>query len=278
VPELPEVETTLRGLVPSIEGRALQDWSVRNASMRWPVDLPEVIRGQVARRLRRRGKYILFEFPSGAVIVHLGMSGSLRFVPRDTPHLKHDHVEFDFGGTHLLRFNDPRRFGCVLWQAGDAEGHRLLRDLGPEPLGNQFSAAYLKRLAVSRRIAVKSFLMNANVVVGVGNIYANEALFMAGVRPTRSVNRIPLHKFEDIGRAVRHVLTAAITQGGTTLRDFINPEGRPGYFRQKLAVYDRAGQPCVRCGEAIEVIVLGGRGTFYCAACQPSHGFGPVSC
>ncbi len=278
MPELPEVETTLRGIAPFIEGRRLGAWTVRNASLRWPVEIPALLKNQPVVRLRRRGKYILIEFQSGALLIHLGMSGSVRCVSRAAQVLTHDHVEFDFGGDTLLRLNDPRRFGSVLWQPGDADSHRLLAHLGPEPLGNEFSASYLKVRARHRKVAIKPFLMDASVVVGVGNIYANEALFLAGIRPTWAVGRVPMHKFEDLTVAVRRVLDDAITQGGTTLRDFVSPEGRPGYFRQRLKVYDRLGEACLVCGGTIEGVVLGGRGTFYCPVCQPVRGFGRLTC
>jgi len=277
MPELPEVETTLRGITPFIEGRELIGWTIRNSALRWPVEIPVLLKNQPVVRLRRRGKYILLEFHSGALLIHLGMSGSFRCVPRGAMVLTHDHVEFDFGGGILLRLNDPRRFGSVLWQPGEADTHRLLAHLGPEPLGNEFSASYLKVRAHHRKVAIKPFLMDSSVVVGVGNIYANEALFLAGIRPARIVGRVPLHKFEDLIHAVRRVLSEAITQGGTTLRDFVSPEGRPGYFQQRLKVYDRKGEPCTVCGEAVEGVVLGGRGTFYCPVCQPVRGFGRLT-
>lgn len=278
MPELPEVETTLRGIAPFIEGRALVNWTIRNPSLRWPVQIPAHLKNQSVVRLRRRGKYILLEFRNGAILVHLGMSGSFRCVPRTADYLTHDHVEFDFGGETLLRLNDPRRFGSILWQSGEADSHRLLSHLGPEPLGNEFSASYLKARAHDRKVAIKIFLMDSSVVVGVGNIYANEALFLAGIRPARAVGRIPLHKFEDLTVAVRRVLGDAITQGGTTLRDFVSPDGHPGYFRQQLRVYGRKGEACRACGKAVVGIVLGGRGTFYCPVCQPVRGFGRLTC
>jgi formamidopyrimidine-DNA glycosylase len=278
VPELPEVETTLRGIAPFVERHQLIGWTIRNPSLRWPVEIPANLKNQPVVSLRRRGKYILLEFKTGALLVHLGMSGSLRCVSRAVPYLDHDHVELDFGGDTLLRLNDPRRFGSVLWQSGDVESHRLLAHLGPEPLGNEFSASYMKGRALRRKIAIKTFLMDSSVVVGVGNIYANEALFLSGIRPARQVARIPLHKFEDLTVAVRRVLSDAITLGGTTLRDFVSPDGRPGYFRQQLRVYDRKGQECRICGEAIVGVVLGGRGTFYCPVCQPARGFGRLTC
>ena len=278
MPELPEVETTLRGIAPFVERQKLIGWTIRNPSLRWPVEIPTFLKNQPVVRLRRRGKYILLEFQSGALLVHLGMSGSFRCVPRAAPYLTHDHVELDFGGEILLRLNDPRRFGSVLWQSGDVDSHRLLAHLGPEPLGNEFSADYLKARALRRKIAIKTFLMDSSVVVGVGNIYANEALFLSGIRPARQVARIPLHKYEDLTIAVRRVLSDAITQGGTTLRDFVSPEGRPGYFRQQLRVYDRKGEECRICGETIVGMVLGGRGTFYCPVCQPVRGFGRLTC
>ncbi len=278
MPELPEVETTRRGLAPLIEGQALRQFAVHQPMLRWPVSIPNELPGHVVQRLRRRGKYLLFDFEHGSLIVHLGMSGSLRFVERETPRLLHDHVELDFGGVHLVRLNDPRRFGCVLWQPGGGETHPLLASLGPEPLENEFSGQGLFEKARARKVAVKLFVMNSHIVVGVGNIYANEALFLAGVRPTRAAGRIPRGRFEDVARAIRMVLDDSIRVGGTTLRDFLNPEGKPGYFRQSLRVYDRADQPCVRCGAGIESVVLGGRSTYYCPSCQPSRGFGPVSC
>lgn len=278
MPELPEVETTLRGIEPFVSGRRLRQWTVRNPSLRWPVDIPALLRDEVVTATRRRGKYIILEFPPGAMLIHLGMSGSLRVVSRGTPFLTHDHVELDFGGEYVIRLNDPRRFGSVLWQAGDAERHTLLSGLGPEPLGNEFTAAYLKAASKRRRVAIKLFVMDSTVVVGVGNIYANEALFLAGIRPTRSVSRIPLHKFEDLVTAIRRVLADAIVQGGTTLRDFVNPQGQAGYFRQQLRVYDRSGNDCLTCGGTIVGRVLGGRGTFYCPDCQPAQGFGRMTC
>jgi len=278
MPELPEVETTRRGLAPFIEGYKLVAFSIHQSRLRWPVEIPESLLGQTVRRLRRRGKYLLAEFDAGALILHLGMSGSLRFVARDGILLTHDHLEFDFGSEKVLRFNDPRRFGCVLWQQGDGENHPLLASLGPEPLENEFSGDQLFARSRGRRVAVKVFLMNAKVVTGVGNIYANESLFLAGVRPTRMAGTIPRHRWEHVARAVRKVLADSINLGGTTLRDFINPEGRPGYFRQQLRVYDRGGEPCIQCGTPLTAVVLGGRSTFYCHACQPAKGFGPVSC
>lgn len=278
MPELPEVETTRRGLLPLVEGHTLVAFNIRQPLLRWPVHIPTKLTGQPVQRLRRRGKYILFEFEVGALIVHLGMSGSLRFVPRHGEWLLHDHIELDFGGDLVLRLNDPRRFGCVVWQEGDAENHPLLASLGPEPLENEFSGDTLFEAARSRRVAVKVFLMNAKIVVGVGNIYANESLFLAGVRPTRAAGGIPRARFDALARAIRKVLGDSITQGGTTLRDFINPEGKPGYFRQSLRVYDREGAPCLRCDQPIKSVVLGGRSTFFCPSCQPSRGFGPVSC
>lgn len=278
MPELPEVETTLRGIAPFVAGKPLVSWNIRNPFLRWPVELPEHLRSQVVGGLYRRGKYIVLSFAGGGLIVHLGMSGSLRLVDRHADFLTHDHVELDFGGAQVLRLNDPRRFGCIRWQDGAAEDHPLLASLGPEPLGNEFSGSYLHAKARSRKVAVKSFLMDAHVVVGVGNIYANEALFLAGIRPTRRAGKIPLERFDALAGAVRTVLANAIVQGGTTLRDFVNPEGRPGYFKQQLKVYDRSGQPCASCGAEVASIVLGGRGTFFCPRCQPARGFGPRSC
>lgn len=276
MPELPEVETTRRGVAPLLAARQLEAVSIREARLRWPVVLPDDLVGQVLEAVDRRAKYLLFRFERGTLILHLGMSGSLRVLPKEAPRLKHDHVLFGFQGGLTLRFHDPRRFGSIHWQVGDpaaAGDHWLLAHLGPEPFDAGFDGAYLKARARGRRVAVKHFLMDSRVVVGVGNIYANEVLFLAGIRPTVPAGRVSLAGYETLARRIREVLGAAIRMGGTTLRDFVNQDGNPGYFKQVLNVYDRGGQPCRVCGQALKDLRLGGRATVFCPKCQKAQGF-----
>ncbi|MGB5103309.1 MAG: bifunctional DNA-formamidopyrimidine glycosylase/DNA-(apurinic or apyrimidinic site) lyase, partial [Steroidobacteraceae bacterium] len=218
--------------------------------------------------VRRRAKYLLIELEHGTLIAHLGMSGSLRVLPAEAPLLAHDHYDLLLDSGRCLRFNDPRRFGCLLWTDGDPEAHPLLAELGPEPLGRAFDLDYLAGKARGRRIAIKQFLMDQHVVVGVGNIYASEALFRAGIDPRRAAGRVSRGRLGQLIEAIRDVLGEAIRQGGTTLRDYVNAEGTPGYFRQKLYVYERAGLPCRRCRTPIRQVVQGQRSTYYCPACQ----------
>lgn len=276
MPELPEVETTRRGVAPLLASRRLEAVSVRDARLRWPVALPDDLVGQVLEDVDRRAKYLLFRFERGTLILHLGMSGSLRVLPAEAPHLKHDHVVFHFQGGLTLRFHDPRRFGSIHWQAGGpaaAENHWLLAHLGPEPFDAAFDGAYLKARARGRRVAVKHFLMDSRIVVGVGNIYANEVLFLTGIRPTVPAGRVSLAGYEALAVRIREVLGAAIRMGGTTLRDFVNQDGNPGYFKQVLNVYDRGGQPCRVCGQTLKDLRLGGRATVFCPKCQKAQGF-----
>jgi formamidopyrimidine-DNA glycosylase len=281
LPELPEVETTRRGVAPLLSGLRLADFTVRDHRLRWPIELPASLAGQQLVTVARRAKYLLFVFEQGVLILHLGMSGSLRVLSREDALLKHDHLLLNFEGDQSLRLNDPRRFGCALWQPvppgadplSVAAGHRLLCDLGLEPLEPAFNGEYLKRSARGRRVAVKNFIMDGHVVVGVGNIYANEALFLAGIRPTVQAQRVSLAGYEVLARRIRQVLAAAIQMGGTTLRDFVNQDGNPGYFKQVLNVYGRAGQPCRVCGNELKDIRLGGRATVYCSKCQRAQGF-----
>ncbi len=270
MPELPEVETTRRGIRPALAGRSVTGMVLRERRLRWPVPrgLPARLAGQRILDVRRRAKYLLIDLERGTLIAHLGMSGSLRILPADTPPLAHDHYDLVLDSGSCLRFNDPRRFGCLLWVTGDAGQHRLLARLGPEPLDKGFDAAYLASKARGRRVAIKQFLMDQQVVVGVGNIYASESLYRAGVDPRRAAGRVPRAKLERVVAAVREVLRAAIRHGGTTLRDYVNADGAPGYFRQDLFVYERAGQPCRRCGSAIRQVVQGQRSTYFCPACQ----------
>ncbi|HSG88373.1 MAG TPA: bifunctional DNA-formamidopyrimidine glycosylase/DNA-(apurinic or apyrimidinic site) lyase [Pseudomonadales bacterium] len=270
MPELPEVETTRMGLAPHLEGRAVRTVLVREARLRWPVpeDLSQSLTGARLERLERRAKYLLFRFDRGTLLAHLGMSGSLRLVAEGTPWMTHDHVEIAFADAPRLRLNDPRRFGSLHWIDAAPEEHFLLSQLGPEPLGAEFSGALLHARARGRRVPVKSFIMDAKVVVGVGNIYAAEALFRAGIRPSRAAGRVSLARFTALAEAIRAVLGEAVTMGGTTLRDFVGGDGKPGYFRQSLAVYGRGGEPCRRCGRPLDSAPLAQRATVWCATCQ----------
>ena len=274
MPELPEVETTRRGIEPWLVDQSITGWIVRDPRLRWPVDIPPSLQWQTIEAVRRRGKYLLLCCRPGTLIVHLGMSGSLRILDPDEPPLTHDHVDIALSNHKVLRLNDPRRFGSVLFQPGDDPSqHPLLQHLGPEPLGNEFSGAYLHRLSRKRKVAVKNFIMDAKVVVGVGNIYAAEALFLAGIRPATGAGRIPLTGYERIADGIRQVLTSALTQGGTTLRDFVGSDGQPGYFRQQLNVYGRQNEPCRVCATRLKLQVLGQRSSVYCPNCQTSQGF-----
>ena len=268
MPELPEVETTRRGLENRIVGRTLRSWAVRNPALRWPVEIPSHLKGKKLVALSRRAKYLLFEFQEDTLILHLGMSGSLRLVPSGAPPGKHDHVDLIFSGGRTVRFNDPRRFGSVLcWRHGTPE-HRLLAHLGVEPLTGDFTGAYLKNRARGRRVAVKNFIMNSHIVVGVGNIYAVESLFLAGIRPTVAAGRVTRKAYDALAAAIKEVLLQSLEEGGTTLRDFVSSDGRPGYFKQRLNVYDRAGEPCRHCGTVLSNRRIGGRSTVYCRICQ----------
>jgi formamidopyrimidine-DNA glycosylase len=270
MPELPEVETTRRGIAPAIEGRLIRQVIVRQPSLRWPVpeSLSETLVGQIIQSVERRAKYLLLRTEQGTLIMHLGMSGSLRILTEGHPCGKHDHVDLVFSDRTLLRFNDPRRFGAVLWTAAPVADHPLLKNLGPEPLTADFDGAHLYALAQNRKAPVKSFIMDSHVVVGVGNIYANEALFRAGILPTRHAGKISLVRYARLAESITLVLDDAIRQGGTTLRDFVNEAGKPGYFKQQLQVYGRAGLPCRGCGEPLSEIRLSGRATVYCKHCQ----------
>jgi len=269
MPELPEVETTRRGLLPHVVGRAIARIEVREPRLRWPVakELPRALSDTRIESLERRAKYLLFGTGAGTLLVHLGMSGSLRYLPTPVSPGAHDHIDVHFADGGALRFNDPRRFGSFMLTSEPA-AHPLLKDLGPEPLGEDFDADYLWRASRNRRVAIKQHLMNSHIVVGVGNIYASEALFRAGIHPRRMAGRLARARFEPLVDAVRDVLRDAIDEGGTTLRNFVGGDGKPGYFRGSLRVYDRDGSPCVTCGTAIERRVLGQRATFYCPRCQ----------
>ena len=269
MPELPEVETTRRGLVPQVVGRRIRDVVVRNPNLRWPVpkDLRRRLRGEEVLAIRRRGKYLLFDCRKGHLLVHLGMSGRISVVPEESPAQAHDHVDLRLEDRRAVRLTDPRRFGAMLWLDSPAENHALLRDLGLEPLEAEFTGAALLQRAGGRRVAVKQFLMNSNVVTGIGNIYASEALYEARVHPERSVARISGRRWEVIAASVRGTLERALAAGGSTLRDF-SVDGRPGYFQHEFSVYGREGKPCKRCGTRIRARRQGQRSTFFCPRCQ----------
>ena len=267
MPELPEVETTLQGIAPYVEGQKITDLSVRQPSLRWPVtdNLPNIVRGQKVKQLARRAKYIILQFDSGSILIHLGMSGSLRVVDPSEAWRKHDHIEMQLANGRALRYHDPRRFGCWLWSL---EQHSQLESLGPEPLSDEFDGDLLYRVSRNRKMAVKPFIMTNSVVVGVGNIYASEALFRSGIRPDRAACNVAKKRYELLAKNIKTVLAAAIAQGGTTLRDFINSDGEPGYFQQSLDVYGRAGEPCNRCGTELKELRLGQRSSVFCPRCQ----------
>jgi formamidopyrimidine-DNA glycosylase len=271
MPELPEVETTRRGVAPWIEGVRVTGVEVRQPMLRWPVprSLARELPGRDLLHAERRAKYLLFRAAGDrTLMLHLGMSGSLRVLQATAPPGLHDHLDITLATGRVLRFHDPRRFGSADWVVGDPLQHPLLRELGPEPLGPAFNPDYLAAASRGRRIAIKQFIMNGRIVVGVGNIYASEALFRAGIHPARAAGRISPQRLADLVAAIREVLEAAIRQGGTTLRDFAWGDGQRGYFRPELAAYDRAGEPCLRCGGTIRAVVQGQRSTYYCPGCQ----------
>jgi formamidopyrimidine-DNA glycosylase len=270
MPELPEVETTRRGIAPALVGRRVSDVVIRDRRLRWPIaeHLETSLRGETVRRVERRAKYILIGFDTGTLILHLGMSGSLRIVDNTVPPKLHDHWDIVLDSGRVLRFHDPRRFGSAHWTAADPADHPLLAKLAPEPLSDAFDAAYLYRVTRKRSIAIKQFIMNSQVVVGVGNIYASEALFRAGISPRKAARRITRAQAAALTDAIKEVLAAAIAIGGTTLRDYVNADGIPGYFRQKLFVYERDLQPCRVCKTPVKQFLQGQRSTYWCSTCQ----------
>ena len=274
MPELPEVETTRRGIAPYLIGRRVLGVTLRRQDLRWPIppEISEQLPGQRIEAVERRAKYLLLHTAAGSALLHLGMSGVLRVLPPDAPVGKHDHVDIALERTsaqapRILRFTDPRRFGCLLWQAS-GETHELLARLGPEPLTDAFDGDLLWQLSRGRTAAVKLFLMDNAVVVGVGNIYASEALFAAGIDPRRAAGAVSRARYARLAMEVKRILALAIERGGTTLRDFLSPDGAPGYFFRELNVYGRAGEPCRVCGTSIRQVVLGQRSTFWCPRCQ----------
>lgn len=270
MPELPEVETTRRGVAPHVEGHKVTALRIYDHRLRWPVppDLAARLIGQRVDRVERRSKYLLFRLGSTTLIVHLGMTGSLRVYEHAPAKRPHDHVDIEFDNGIVLRYHDPRRFGAILWSHGSADDHPLLMSLGPEPLTGAFDTAYLYRATRSRTTGIKQVLMDSQVVVGVGNIYANESLFKAGIRPTRGARRVSRVRLDRLVNAVRETLTEAIAKGGSTLRDYVDSNGQPGNFQLNYYVYGREGEPCRVCGTPIRSVRVGGRGTFYCPKCQ----------
>ena len=270
MPELPEVETTRRGIAPFIIDQKLIKVIVRNRQLRWPVPrgLNRLLVGHVITTVERRAKYLLLRLDDGCLIMHLGMSGSIRITRQDAPPEKHDHVDLIFESGSVLRFRDPRKFGSILWTTGDPFSHELLSHLGPEPLSAAFNGKYLYEKTRGRKQSIKTFMMDSRMVAGIGNIYANEALYLAGILPRRQAGRLSLERCKKLVDAVKQVLKKAIKAGGTTLRDFSSGEGQPGYFYLKLKVYDRMGEPCGRCGGPVKHAVIGQRSTYYCTQCQ----------
>jgi formamidopyrimidine-DNA glycosylase len=269
MPELPEVETIRLGLAPLVADQRVAGITIREKRLRWPIaaGLEHRIAGQAIRSISRRAKYLLLELETQSLVIHLGMSGSLRYLEGPAQPLKHDHYDILLVGGALIRYNDPRRFGSLhLTPAPDT--HPLLRELGPEPLGGEFTGEYLWRCSRGRKIGIKQLIMNSRIVVGVGNIYANEALYRAGIHPTRPAGRIARPRIDRLCAEIKAVLEDALSAGGTTLRDFVGSDGRPGYFRQSLNVYERDGFPCRRCGDTIRRRVIGQRASYYCRACQ----------
>jgi formamidopyrimidine-DNA glycosylase len=269
MPELPEVETSRRGIEPHIVDATISRVVIRDRRLRWPVSraVDRNLPGQTVTSVGRRAKYLLINTGKGTAILHLGMSGSVCILDIDTPASIHDHVDIEFDTGLMLRFRDPRRFGSLHWSRQPLS-HRLLIDLGPEPLGDAFDGEYLWRKSRGRSVSIKQFIMNAHIVVGVGNIYASESLFMAGINPRRAAGRIAKHRYDALADAIKDVLSKAIKAGGTTLRDFYGGDGEAGYFQQQLEAYGREDEPCRRCNTPITAIVQGQRSTYYCKRCQ----------
>jgi len=269
MPELPEVETTCRGISPHITGKKITEVIVRQPKLRWPIPrgLNKKLAGEIINNVRRRAKYLLLETGKGTLIMHLGMSGSLRILSSSLPAMAHDHFDLVFNG-QCLRLRDPRRFGAVLWTTQPVEQHELIKSLGPEPLSTEFDTDYLFEKSRKRQVNIKNFIMNSHIVVGVGNIYASESLFLAGINPRRKAGAISRKRYEKLVQAIKTVLSRAIREGGTTLQDFSNADGKPGYFAQQLNVYGRPGEACNQCDAPIQQITQGQRSTYYCPRCQ----------
>lgn len=270
MPELPEVEVTRQGIEPHLLNQRIVHVTVRNPNLRWPIpgNLEEVLVGEEITSLKRRAKYLLFICSKGTLIVHLGMSGSLRLVSSRMAVQKHDHFELELSNGMILRFRDPRRFGAILWSTGNVMQHPLLAQLGDEPLCSAFDGKSLFERTRHRAVSVKEVLMNSRIVVGIGNIYANEALFHAGIHPRTVASKVGLSRYKQLACSIKMILNAAIEAGGSSLRDFVKSDGSPGYFQQQYWVYGRVNQPCRKCGNLIEKIKQGQRSSFYCPKCQ----------
>ncbi|GAB5382386.1 MAG: bifunctional DNA-formamidopyrimidine glycosylase/DNA-(apurinic or apyrimidinic site) lyase [Aliiglaciecola sp.] len=269
MPELPEVEVSRLGISPHMLGKVIEKVVVRNRQLRWPVpDDVHKVEGLEIASIRRRAKYLLIDTSAGSIMLHLGMSGRLRVVPTNTPLQKHDHIDIQLADGLCLRLNDARRFGSCLWLDGNDTSHELLSSLGPEPLTDEFDSERLVALSRGKQVCVKNFIMDNKVVVGVGNIYANESLFLAGIDPRMPAGKVSKKRYQTLTPIIKRVLAQAIEQGGTTLKDFVQADGSPGYFAQELLVYGRAKQPCTVCETPIKSVVLGQRNTFYCPKCQ----------
>jgi len=275
MPELPEVETSRRGIEPHLIKQTITDVIIRQHKLRWPIpkNLPALAKGQKIRQVCRRAKYIYLKLDNGCIIIHLGMSGSLRICTKETPIEKHDHIDICVSTSKskkikILRLRDPRKFGCVLWTANDINQHKLIKSLGPEPLDDIFTASYLHAKAKKRTCSIKSFIMNSHMVVGVGNIYASESLFKAGINPKRKAGSVSLARLEKLVYAIKTTLKKSIEQGGTTLKDFTGEDGQPGYFAQELLVYGRTNEDCTICKKPIKQFTQQARSTFYCPYCQ----------
>ena len=270
MPELPEVETTLQGVAPYLRDQVVSRLVVRDRRLRWPVPpgIESKVAGQRIRFLERRGKYILIGLDRGGLLVHLGMSGSMRVLPERAAPSIHDHFDIETGAGVIIRYRDPRRFGCLLWHGSDIRQHKRLRKLGVEPLEANFNGEMLYHASRSRKVAVKNLIMNGEIVVGVGNIYASEALFDAAIHPHRRCDRIARLRYDRLAGSIRSVLARAINEGGTTLRDFVAADGTPGYFEQQLLVYGREDLPCPQCGTPVKRTVISQRATYYCGQCQ----------
>jgi formamidopyrimidine-DNA glycosylase len=271
MPELPEVETIKRGLIPHLENTIIQDVVVRCSQLRWPmpVTLKSELTQQKISHLSRRGKYLFIHLTTGTLLIHLGMSGSLRLVKVDTPVTRHDHVDMILSNNLILRYHDPRRFGAILWTTGDPLHHPLIKSIGIEPLDVNFTGLYLQEKANKRHVPIKSFIMNSKIIAGIGNIYAAEALFLAGIHPLYPAGQLTSKQYTQLVESIKEILQLAIVAGGTTLKDFVNSQGQPGYFSQQLSVYGRANLPCLRCEATLQSLQLGQRSTVFCEQCQP---------
>ena len=270
MPELPEVETTLRGISPHIKSQLVRKVIIRQPKLRWPIpaELPDLIEQHTLLDLSRRAKYLLLHFDTGTLLIHLGMSGSLRVITEKTSPRKHDHFEIVFAHNKSIRLTDPRRFGAVLWLGKEPFQHRLLSKLGPEPLSEQLTGLYLYEQSRQKKVSIKQFLMNQNIVTGVGNIYCTEVLFYAGISPVRAAGNISLKRYNFLVTQIKNTLSLAIEQGGTTLRDFVGGDGKPGYFKQQLSAYGRSGLSCKQCARPLTEIKQAQRSTVYCTHCQ----------